>query len=116
MKTNPNVFKGIKGSRRTLLDYLMKGEVLKVTDRYSVLIIPLNEEYQEIEYIKKEKPYYANIEVLVEETMEKLETPFKEIRIEATTDRVIQHVKNVIRQYENERYGITPKKPSKTYR
>lgn len=113
MKTNPNVFKGIKGSKRTLLDYLMKGEVLKVTDRYSVLIVPLNEEYQEIEYIHKETPCYATIEVLVEETMEILETPFKEIGVKATTDRIIQHVKNAIRKYEDERYGITPKKPSK---
>lgn len=113
MKTNPNVFKGIKGNKRNLLDYLMKGEVLTVTDRYSVLINPLNEEYQEIEYFNKETPYYANIEVLVEETLEILETPLKRVNIKITTDRIIPHVKEAIRKYENIRYGITPKKPSK---
>lgn len=106
MKTNPNVFRALRGQNKKLTDYLLENNVTtyyyKMTERYDMVIRALNEEGELTEYL--DELYATKIEIFDEERNEFIGVVQEWCDNWLTAYRTIPWAKETIRKYENKLY------------
>jgi hypothetical protein len=107
MKTNPNVFRALRGEKKDLLSYLEHETATynyKLTERYDMVLTGMyeTETYEEETY----ETYSIRIEFLDKETntLHYVENVYPPNSYPITAYRVVPYVKEAIRKYENKLY------------